>query len=98
MPDEHEGGDIGDVMAPAWAGFVQYAITDERVVEQFERETGVKFSVATTPIDRMIDEATGRVETDIEKFVLWVTERYWGVEYAPEAIREKIAALAGAQG
>lgn len=85
-----------DLMELAWAGFINYAITDERVLAQFAKETGISFPVATTVVDQLVDDATGRLEADIEKFVLWATERCWGVEFAPARIRETIAAAKAA--
>ena len=80
-------------MAWAWRDFVLWASDQPDIRAQFEHDTGKKFPVfATSPIEKAIDDATGYGDAALEEFVVWVTIAYWGSDWAPAAMREKIAA------
>jgi len=50
------------------------ALANEELVRQFDRLTGSNLQGQGTPIDRMIDQATGRNEKDMEAFIEFVKE------------------------
>ena len=77
-------------MDSAWRDFVNFAWQDDEIIAQFYRETGTSFVKPGLPIEQMIDDATGKTADDIKAFVFWVTERHWGLEYAPEKLRREI--------
>ena len=81
----------------AWRDFVLWASHDAGFVGEFNLATGRNFrSVSASLIDRMIDEATGKAADDAEAFVLWVTEKYWGMD-APARVRQRLGRLPSVQ-
>ena len=80
------------LMVLAWRDFVMFAIGNEEIRAQYVEETGrTIFAPATSPLDRLIDEATASPLNDAEDFMLWATARIWGVDEAPEKVREAVA-------
>ena len=64
-----------------WTGFLNFTIGEERLHREFEEATGTKIPAAPkSPIEAMIDKATGYQESWIMPFIVWVTETYWGDE------------------
>lgn len=103
MADENQPVvDLGEFMARAWAGFMAYAIRDARLVAVFEKETGIalpsKVVAGEVAIQDKLPAHGAELEADIERFVIWTTERLWGAEYAPKAIRDKVSAREAARG
>jgi hypothetical protein len=78
----------------AWAACILWAAQNDKLVAQFNAATGNNFGKTLTPIERMIDKATGHKENlaEVDEFVRWVTINYWGLRHAPKAIRERIEA------
>lgn len=70
------------LMGPAWASLLQWAIREPAIRARFKKETGHDLlSLASAhPINRMIDQATGRERAMILAFADWVSVNYWGVE------------------
>ena len=50
------------------------ALANEELIQQFDRLTGGNLQGQGTPIDRMIDQATGRNEKDMESFIAFIKE------------------------
>lgn len=80
-------------MEGAWASFVQWAWSEPKMREAYETHTREKLfvQVGSSPLDRMIDSATGynkAKDEQISRFVDWVTIHHWGVKDAPEAWRK----------
>ena len=73
MPDDTPG-----YMAPAWIGCMQFAITTDYILGQYRIDTGDVWKPAKTPIDEMIDHATGREEAFVMAFVAWANVNIWG--------------------
>ncbi len=71
--------DTPDYMDGAWLGALHWAIGETEVLERFSAETGVHWHPGRTPIDRMIDEATGADRKFIEAFIEWFNVNIWGV-------------------
>ncbi len=46
----------------------------------FRADTRCNFTPGLAPIDRMIDEATGRNRAFVEQYVAWFNENVWGEE------------------
>lgn len=76
----------------AWRDFLIFAIGEPKIVEQYETATGKKLDLAKTPMDRMIDKATGREDAMVADFVEWVTINHYGIDEAPESYRAMIRA------
>jgi hypothetical protein len=92
----HRGGiavtedDLNSIM---WAGFLKFALSEPKMRKAFTDATGVAFlSPPKNAIEAMIDDASGARDDVIAKFVEWVTREHWGIEYAPKAYRDSLAA------
>jgi len=77
--------DTPEYMLPTWLGCISYAISQERILEQFRQETGNRWKPASTVFGRMIDEACGIDKDFICEFVLWVNVNLWGPIDGPKA-------------
>lgn len=66
-------------MAGAWLGCVVFASRQPDLVAQFVEDTGLRVDGAgRSPIDRLIDAATGRDDHLVTQFVEWVNRNVWG--------------------
>ena len=82
---------MGDaLMDIAWRDFINFASQHDEILAQFNEETGASFMKPASPIEQMIDDVTGKAESDAKAFVCWFTDRHWGMEYAPEKLRREI--------
>ena len=70
--------DTPEYMTPAWLGCVRWAASEPEVVDAFLRETGIQWSPASTPLERLIDQATGSDKELVSAFVRWANENVWG--------------------
>lgn len=71
----------------AWASALFAASREPKILKAFQDETGMVLSAAKTPIDMMIDEATGRNEKIAHAFGDWFNRNVWG-PWEGEAIHE----------
>jgi len=76
----------------AWRDFVLWSSKQPDALKEFQEETGFSFLLPKNGLEAAIDAATGAQIETAEAFVKWVTENFWGLEYAPRAYREKINA------
>ena len=67
------------VMQGMWASFVQWAMGEAEIRQQFQDETGFDLDSLNTQsmIERMVDDATGRTDQVMQAWVEWVTENWW---------------------
>lgn len=77
-------------MDAAWASFLDWAIRQPQIVDEFRRATSrPDFMRQRSPIDRLIDQACGVPPAgdndDVAAFVRWATHEYWGIDDAPIA-------------
>jgi hypothetical protein len=56
---------------------VLHAFDHRKFVAAFDGLTGSNLLGRGSPLDRMVDEATGRFETDARKFIEFVHETVW---------------------
>lgn len=63
----------GHYMEGAFLGFVSFAMND--LMPQFEAECG-KLNLGMSPIDRMIDEATGHDLKELQRFLDWCVVQF----------------------
>jgi hypothetical protein len=68
------------LMAQAWDDCLHYTSSDPEALAAFHADTGSTFTLGRTPIDRMIDKATGRERAFVEQYLTWLTENVWGEE------------------
>ncbi len=81
-------------MAIAWAAFVQWALSEPEARAAFTADTGLTLPppAPTTPIEALIDAATGAASTDnLPAFVEWVTREHWVLDEAPQSYRDSLA-------
>lgn len=63
----------------AFSGYVHFAWGDEQHREDFESYSGMKLpSPARTPLEAMIDRATGANDAVITAFIEWLIRERWG--------------------
>ena len=70
--------DMPDYLILAWISFISFCLRHNDCLEAYQKETGDTFKFASTPIDRAIDEVTGREWGFLSNFVSWVNKNHWG--------------------
>ena len=71
--------DTPEFMGGAWAACLRWAITTPEIRAQFESETGHSpWPSAKTPLELMIDEATGTNYEYFKSFAAWHDKNIWG--------------------
>lgn len=66
-------------MAPAWLSALLFALETRSIMEAYTADTGDVFPTQKrTPLDTMIDEATGRDWHFLTEFVQWFNVHHWG--------------------
>src|SRR5437870_13883045 len=68
------------IMAQAWIDCLRWSVKELGILEAFRADTGSTFSPSWTPIDRTIDEVTGRKLEFVERCVASFHENRWGKE------------------
>jgi hypothetical protein len=71
-------------MMEAWVGALHYALGEPSIMARYRADTGDKWMPASTAIDKMIDEASGRKQKFLVAFVRWFNEHVWGPIDAPD--------------
>lgn len=69
---------IPPLMAPAWYGSLRFALGRDDIMAAFREATGNQWKPARTPLDSMIDDATGASLAFIRAFAKWHNENIWG--------------------
>lgn len=69
------------LMADAWGSFVVWAAKNKGWLDEFKAETGndLEGLVGGSPLDAMIDEATGHKAAVFAAWCDWITKTQWGV-------------------
>lgn len=69
------------LMMGAWASHLSAVAGMEDVVDEFEKDTGIDISKSfkRSPMEMMVDKATGFDRDLFIKWADWVTVNYWGV-------------------
>ena len=70
--------DTPEHMMPAWLGCISWALSEPGVMEQFRKDTGITWRPSRSPLEQMIDEATGADRHFLEAFIKWVNVEVWG--------------------
>jgi hypothetical protein len=55
-------------------------VTEPAILAAFRAASGCTFTPGRTPIDHMIDQATGRDREFVEQYIAWFLENVWGTE------------------
>lgn len=70
-----------DLLIGPFVASCHWAIGQESIRSDFERETEKKYTIPKTAIHAMIDNATGAGRDYIESFIEWWAFGYWkGIE------------------
>lgn len=67
-----------------------FAFKDDELVSQFNVETGRHYKQGRSPIEAAIDRVTGKDTDDAFTFSRWVTENFFGMEYAPDSSKRNV--------
>jgi len=79
-------------MEIAWRDFILFASENPEMRADFRADTGFDLVAEKSAIDAVIDAVTGYNTDKLEAFVLWATEKHWGMNNAPAAYRASISA------
>lgn len=90
-PDDPDGVLYEAVCQRMWPDFLLWAIGNKEIREEFTTATGLVISPARSPIEAMIDKATGYGADVAAWFIEWVTVEIYGIEAAPAAYRAELA-------
>lgn len=66
------------LMQGPWHGSVLYALSQPDALAAFTAETGVAVPRSRTPLDALIDDATGRHRAFVLAFLKWHNDAIWG--------------------
>ena len=81
-----------DLLDLAWRDFIIWAFDNPQIRQHFEESSGMPALAETnSPLNFMIDRASGLREDYFYKFSIWATEAIWGMERAPAKMREEVA-------
>lgn len=73
MPDS-----TPEYMRDAWVGFIRWVCSEPEAIAAFIEETGETYVAPNSPMDRLIDETTGRDVEFARRFIKWANENLWG--------------------
>ena len=70
------------LVAAAYIGCLKWAISNADVKSAFNIETGIDINslINGSPLDQMIDDASGRTQEKLARFADFVTDRIWGTD------------------
>lgn len=68
------------LMALPWYDLLYYCLSEPECVAQFRADTGERWDPGRTPIEQMIDKATGREVVFFQAFARWMNQTQWGEE------------------
>lgn len=70
-----------DLLVGPFVASCHWAIGQESIRSDFEKETKKAYAIPSSHIDAMIDNATGASKDYIESFIEWWAKGYWkGIE------------------
>lgn len=75
------------ILAQAWADFIMWAAKQAELRAAFKTDTGRSMNRRGSPLEEMIDAATGKDSDDAMAFAVWVTRTQWGWDDAPASFR-----------
>lgn len=91
-PDDPDGLLYEVVCQEMWPAFILWAVKNDEIRKAFTEATGfVLLDAPRSPIEILVDKATGYCEDIMRRFVEWVTVEIYGIECAPALYREEYA-------
>ena len=74
----------------AWRDTIRWCFANTDIRQQFEAATKTPaFTAADIPIDVMVDKVCEVKDSYMDRFVIWATENYWGIEFAPQRFKDR---------
>ena len=70
--------DIPKYAWPAWADCLHWALGRPDILAAFKAETKMSYKAPQSPIETMIDDATGYSRPFLEAFIPWFNANVWG--------------------
>lgn len=67
-----------EFMRPAWCSAFFVAAEQKNFLQQFKEDTGIAYRPPRSPIEEMIDEATGNQQHFVLEFAKWFNKNVWG--------------------
>ena len=65
-------------LTEAWLSCLRSISRSPGAIEAFVQDTGCTWTPGRSPLERMVDEATGHDRAAVEAFVRWVNVHVWG--------------------
>lgn len=65
-------------MEGAWASCMSWAINNEEILKEFEKQTGNRWRRSKSRLETMIDSATGASDSFVLAFIAWANVNIWG--------------------
>lgn len=90
MAEENKPGTDNPLVEIAWHDFIMWCFDQKAYVEGYEKATGCKIANRSI-LEQMIDQSTGAESELFFGFARYITENFWGMEFAPPAFREECA-------
>ncbi len=81
IPEYYPSPEWDFLFGAAWLGLCEFCLTMEAERAAFEHDTGLSLAalVGRTPLDKLIDQATGHEKKVMAAWCDWVTVNRWGV-------------------
>jgi hypothetical protein len=88
MADDYQiqpPADVPEVMHCMWYGCLMWAASEPDILAWFKDDTGISYPAARSPLDAMIDKATGYDQSVCRRFVEWFNANVWGPWDGPDS-------------
>jgi hypothetical protein len=89
--DDPDGQLYEAICQRAWPAFIEWALGNVEVCNQFTVATGLVVARKQSAIEAEIDKVTGSGASVADRFVEWVTVELYGIDGAPAAYRAELA-------
>lgn len=73
----------------AFVSFIKFMASDQEAIRTFEAETGTRIQTGLSPLERMIDKASGYDRQLFETFAKWCAGVY-GEEFLPQDYLDRL--------
>lgn len=67
-----------DLMVIAWRDCLFWAVGFKPIMDQFAESTGKRLSLPKSPVEEMVDLATGHKDAELRRFIDWFNVNVWG--------------------
>ena len=77
------------LMRMAWVPALSAALGNAEILAAFRADTGERWQPGASPLERMIDDATGAGDAFMSRFVDWFNANVWGDLNEPAFSRQE---------